>query len=119
MDVFRLLDCSAAVQSFDVVEHRIWRTGSYLRMRILLRDGSELHTREFTDETERKYAFHWQTAAGELLARWDNAPHHPELPTHPDHKHVASGVEPTSDVALEDVLACLERKLSSGSGLAL
>lgn len=62
MDAFRLLERSAAVQSFDVVEHRIWRTGSYLRLRVLLRDGSELHTREFSGETERKYAFHWQTA---------------------------------------------------------
>jgi hypothetical protein len=112
MDAFRLLDRSEAVLSFDVIEHRIWRTGSYLRLRVLLHDGSELHTREFADETDRKYSFHWQTAAGELLARWDNAPHHPELPTHPDHKHVPSGVEPTSEVALDDVLACIQLTLS-------
>lgn len=70
MDAFRLLERSAAVQSF-----------------------------------------HWQTASGELLARWDNAPHHPELTTHPDHKHVASGVEATSELGLDDVLACIERVL--------
>jgi hypothetical protein len=113
MDAFRLLDRCKAVQSFDVIEHRIWRTGFYLRLRVLLRDGSELHTREFANETERNYSFHWQTAAGELLARWDNAPHHRELPTHPDHKHVPSSVEPTSDVALDDVLACIEHTVTS------
>ena len=111
MDAFRLLEGSKAVRSFDVIEHRIWRNGSYLRLRILLRDGSELHSREFVDETERKYSFHWQSANEEMLARWDNAPHYPALPTHPDHKHVASSVEPTSEVALDDVLAWIERAL--------
>ena len=34
-----------------------------------------------------KYSFHWQNAEGILKARWDNAPHHPELPHAPHHKH--------------------------------
>ncbi len=27
-----------------------------------------------------KYRFHWQDAQGNLKKRWDNAPHHLELP---------------------------------------
>jgi len=111
MDAFRLLEDAPAVLSFDVIDHRIWETGSYLRLRILLRDGTELHTREFVDEHERKFAFHWQGSDGQLIARWDNAPHHPELLTHPDHKHTASGVDPTSTVALDGVLDAIERSL--------
>jgi len=34
-----------------------------------------------------KYSFHWQDAAGKLLKRWDNAAHHRELSTHPNHLH--------------------------------
>ena len=107
MDAFRSLDRSKAVQSFDVIEHRIWRTGSYLRLRVLLRDGSELHTREFADETERKYSFHWQTAAGELLARWDNAPDW-EVSTFPHHKHRPTGVTDSLAPRFEQVLVEIE-----------
>ena len=31
------------------------------------------------------YRYHFQSEAGTL--RYDNAPHHPHLPTHPEHKH--------------------------------
>ncbi|MEN8217328.1 MAG: DUF6516 family protein [Pseudomonadota bacterium] len=34
-----------------------------------------------------KYSFHWQDAQGKLKQRWDNAPHHPELPNFPHHVH--------------------------------
>ena len=113
MDAFRLLERSEAVLSFDVIDHRVWRAGSYLRLCVLLRDGSELHTREFVNDVERKYSVHWQSGTGVLLARWDNAPHHPDLLTYPDHKHVEVGVEATSEVGLDDVLDCIERCLTS------
>jgi len=34
-----------------------------------------------------RYSFHWQDAQGKLKQRWDNAPHHPELPNFPHHVH--------------------------------
>ncbi len=37
-----------------------------------------------------KYSFHWQNVTGELRMRWDNAPHHPEISTHPNHVHNGS-----------------------------
>ena len=113
MDAFRSLDQSSSVLSFDVLDHRVWHTGSYLRLRIVLRDGSELHTREYLDEHDRKYAFHWQTAEGDLLIRWDNAPHHPDLNTHPDHKHIEGGVESSGEVSLDEVLSSIEERLES------
>ena len=111
MDAFRSLDQSTSVLSFDVLDHRVWHTGSYLRLRIVLRDGSELHTREYLDERDRKYAFHWQTAEGDLLVRWDNAPHHPDLDTHPDHKHIEGRVEASIEVSLDEVLSSIEERL--------
>ncbi len=35
-----------------------------------------------------KYHFHWQGLNNQLLRRWDNAPHHPEIETFPDHVHL-------------------------------
>ncbi|RMD91642.1 MAG: hypothetical protein D6813_07315, partial [Calditrichaeota bacterium] len=39
----------------------------------------------------KKYSFHWQDANGKLKRRWDNAPHHPELPNAPHHVHNEDG----------------------------
>ncbi|MCX6030316.1 MAG: DUF6516 family protein [Chloroflexi bacterium] len=33
------------------------------------------------------YAYHYQRADGRLVFRYDNAPHHRELPGFPEHKH--------------------------------
>jgi len=35
-----------------------------------------LHAREYADENERTYAYHWQDEENQLRTRWDNAPHH-------------------------------------------
>ena len=35
-----------------------------------------------------KYEPHLMDAAGRCVVRYDNAPHHPELDTFPDHKHL-------------------------------
>ena len=50
-----------------------------------------------------KYSFHWQDAVGNLLKRWDNAAHHPEVVTNPHHIH--DGAEENvqaMNVAIED-----------------
>jgi len=39
-----------------------------------------------------------------LVVRYDNAPHHPELPGFPNHRHTPTGVEPTEPPDLSEVL---------------
>ncbi len=112
MDVFRLLDQSAVVRDFDVVDRRTWKTGSYLRLKVLLCDGSVLHVRDYISETERKYSFHWQGRDGALMVRWDNAPHYPGLSTHPDHKHASGQIQASIQLTLEEILVEIESRLS-------
>lgn len=61
---------------------------------------SELHTREY-----QKYSYHWQSRNGELLLRWDNSPHHRELPNFPYHLHRGSSIEASFRVEIDDVLS--------------
>jgi hypothetical protein len=78
------------------------------------RDASMLHFREYIDLTQSDprltYAYHYQSAATELVFRYDNAAHRPKLP-HPNHKHTPSGI--TSPVAttlaqvLDEILTLL------------
>jgi Family of unknown function (DUF6516) len=42
------------------------------------------------------YSYHWANADNELIKRWDNAPHFPDLPGFPDHIHDGATGEVTS-----------------------
>jgi hypothetical protein len=64
-------------------------------------DGSKLFFAQYVriegsgrDQISReKYRYHWQAAAGETRYRWDNARHHAELATFPDHVHIGPDEE--------------------------
>ena len=79
-------------------------------------DGSLLAFVEIVEErgvTLRKvdYAYHYQTASNQLIFRYDNAPHHPEISTHPHHKHTATGLEATKPPHLNDILGEIDALL--------
>ena len=84
------------------------------RYRLVLRDGGVLEMFErFQVVGERvvvtKYSFHWQSSDGRLRKRWDNAAHHPEVSTHPQHVHEGEeeNVLPHGPIRAEEVLAVL------------
>lgn len=92
--------------SFDEVSE----TECYIRGILTLTGGFEFHLAEYIviePEIKRlKYRYHLQTSKDKLVARWDNAPHHPEVSTHPNHYHTADGKIKRSDAM--DVLKALE-----------
>jgi len=62
------------------------------KYRLKLKDGLIVELTERIIEESgtfntTKYRFHWQNKSGELIKRWDNAPHHPEINSFPDHLH--------------------------------
>jgi len=72
-------------------------------------NGSILYFFEFVEVQNDapvlvKYKYQWQSSEGKLLKRWDNAPHHKELDTFPDHVHDSNGVYPAPSMNLELVL---------------
>lgn len=56
-----------------------------------------------------KYRYQYMDAQNICLFRYDNAPHHPELPTFPHHKHRGTAVEASLEPALHDVLLEIAR----------
>jgi len=50
------------------------------------------------------YSYHYQRADASLVFRYDNAPHHPELPGFPCHKHIGERVVPADPPDLSEVL---------------
>jgi Family of unknown function (DUF6516) len=50
------------------------------------------------------YRYHYQDSSMGLVFRYDDAPHHPEVPTHPAHKHVGDDVLASPHPSIEQVL---------------
>ncbi|MEA3254956.1 MAG: DUF6516 family protein, partial [Candidatus Altiarchaeota archaeon] len=51
-----------------------------------------------------KYKYHWQDREGNLIARWDNVPHHPGVSTFPHHRHVTEKVQESGEMGLGEIL---------------
>lgn len=73
-------------------------------------DGSILFIEEMLDEKARKsveklrYRYHYQNSAGNLIFRYDNAPHHPSLKTYPHHKHEKNKISEANPLDLGQIL---------------
>lgn len=98
-DLDVLISASAFIVDIDIIRRDIRDTGlektALFRYRIKLIDESLIEiTERLLEErgglTTTKYRYHWQTGSGKLIKRWDNAPHHPEIDTFPDHLHDGS-----------------------------
>ena len=81
-----------------------------IKANAILTDGSMLYVSEIIGDDWRDYSYHWQRD-GRMLRRWDNAPHHKELPSFPHHVHDENSVLSGDDVNLADILSFIETKL--------
>jgi hypothetical protein len=91
-----LLALENQVTCLNIIREESQGDSGLFRYRLDLQDGSllEIFERfhvEAGNVTVTKYSYHWQSSDGALLKRWDNAPHHPEIATHPHHVHLRSG----------------------------
>jgi len=87
-----------------------------IRLRADLINSDKLHIREAWDEEALlRYAYYWLKQNDELRIGWDNAPHHPEVSTHPHHKHVATqeNIQASDETNLEDVLRLIKKRLAA------
>lgn len=87
-----------------------------LRIRLRFQSGCLLEINEaiFVENGVLKtlgYRYHLQRAGGELVFRYDNTPHFPDLPSFPHHKHLHNAVVASSKPDLLDVLQ--EAKINS------
>jgi len=75
-----------------------------------LNDGSILFVNVAAGENWHEYSYHWQKD-GKMIRRWDNAPHHKELPNFPHHVHDGNDILSSENINLTDVFNFIEDKL--------
>ena len=100
------------VTRFDVIRERSTLIDGYLRARPELVDDSQLEFSEYMQRSSAgeivviTYSYHWADANHELIARWDNTPHFPDLPGFPAHMHdgATGQVTPSQPMSIFTVL---------------
>lgn len=79
---------------------------------IVFKDGSTFHFKEVHLPASRKYRFHYMNLDNQLICRWDNAPHHHEIETFPDHVHFPNEIRENAPMDLLEALRHIEEQVS-------
>ncbi len=102
-----------SVKTLRLVKKFIGVNKGYIRFVVELRDDSELHVFEYVNSSLRRidYSYHWQNKEKTLITRWDNAPHHPEIKTFPDHVHEGDSIKPSEIPTFVEVLKMIGERI--------
>ena len=102
---------SYVVSSFQVLKREAGEDDGYIRVKCNLSNGDILEFAEYIRVIKNMirletYSFHWQSADGKLVKRWDNVKHHKEVGTYPYHLHLPDDTVNSSEpMNLKKVLA--------------
>ena len=109
-DIFQLLSDNDIVSDYEILSVLQDEDFYYLKIKSYILGESVLHIKIYLSDQEYNYSFHWQKENGELIARWDNAPHHKEIKTFPHHVHTKDGVNESYSITLDDVLRKIKKQ---------
>ncbi|MHA1731907.1 MAG: toxin-antitoxin system TumE family protein [Promethearchaeota archaeon] len=109
-----MLKTSQLVTDFEMLDYKDGDDFYYLKIRAILKDGSVLFLKEYGSPEGLSYSYHWQSPEGEMIRRWDNAPHHQEISSSPHHVHTP-GVEKSPIVDCEGLLEEIGKILALSS----
>ena len=104
-----LLSEFSLITQFSVNFEEITDFIGYIKGKFELINGSIIYFFEFVEIQNNipvrvKYKYQWQSPEGNLIKRCNNAPHHKEIETFPDHVHDPDGVFPSRTISLESIL---------------
>jgi hypothetical protein len=110
------LTTSPIIRAFTIIEERTGLDNGYLRVRAELTNHDFLELAEYfaihNDAVQvKRYRYQWMDSTQQVLRkRWDNAPHHSELPNFPYHLHDGdeANVVPSAAIQIVEIIAHLE-----------
>ena len=79
----------------------------YISGNIVFTGNSKLSFKEVKDtefNKKDKYSYHFMSSSDEIIFRYDNAYHHPEIKTFPHHKHLPENIKESNEPELIDIL---------------
>ena len=97
------------VTRFRILRERATDADATIRGVLELFDSSKLEFSEYVQVAPGSvidvttYSYHWTDAHGNLIYRWDNAPHHPGMSGFPHHYH--AGFLPQDQVGTSEPMS--------------
>lgn len=114
------LTLNEQVVSFRIVKELCGCKDGYIRVKCVLEGGDILEFAEYVQSGAKgqiireTYSYHWQKKTGLILKRWDNAPHHKEVSSFPDHLHDGIVLRESKPMQLRKVLKEIARAAQNG-----
>lgn len=107
-DIERLLDNIPFRLSTKIHVENRGDIALYIRGEVEFVNGSKLHFKEYFIAIpvlkKLAYSYHYQNKEEEIIFRFDNAEHHPEIKTYPHHKHSKDSVSPSKEMLLKEAI---------------
>ncbi|RLF19902.1 MAG: hypothetical protein DRN15_06400 [Thermoprotei archaeon] len=100
-----------------VREHRIDDDTEYLSVDVIIERDVILRLREYLRGSDI-IAYGYYLRIGSYEEWWNNRPHHPEIPTHPHHRHRDGRIEPLTTPSLREFLTHVKRLIQQKSSSA-
>jgi hypothetical protein len=99
-------------KEYSIIKKVILYSEGSIRIKIELFNGDILELFQYVEIEEdaflsKKYSFHWQKKTGELIKRWDSAPHYKGLVNFPHHIHLKDK-SVVSNPIIPDILMILD-----------
>jgi len=111
MEILKSLDSAPFINSYDVIDYKTFGLGFYIKIKVILKDKSELHIKEYFNINERNYSYHWQSEQGTTIIRGDNAPHHRNITTYPHHRRESNSVVASNEITIAEILSHIEKRI--------
>jgi len=106
---------SPIIRSYNINNEVVKELEGFIRFNAVLINDDNLEIFLYTTvngELEiKKYSVHWQSNDGELRKRWDNAPHHREIKTFPNHVHIGRKIYPYEDFDIFKIMKLIEKDI--------
>ncbi len=110
-NIRQLLDQTPYILSKSIEYEDRGGVALIIKGKIVFDNLSELHFREivsftFADLPDKiAYSYHYQDQEKGLIFRYDNAEHHPEIPSYPHHKHLPkSNIAASQEITLAEAI---------------
>lgn len=107
----KLNEIRSLIISDSIEFKRITDEMGIIKGRIVFINASIFEFKELVSMDDHSYRFHWMDKNHKLISRWDMAPHHKEIDTFPFHQHLPTGVQPSKEKKLADIIDVIKRDL--------
>lgn len=114
IDIFK--EFTDIIKKWEIVKYDVEGSSFRFNAKVEFIDHSLLIIKEYFYESnlKRKYSFHWMKKDENLIYRWDNSTHWPDLSTFPHHVHDGNSgnVNESRMTTLEDILIFIREKIN-------